>query len=70
MNNKLYTGNQMRFRLKTLKRRLKILEEEKIEFGKWKRFVHVVNMRIRIKKSQIKRYEKRIEHYLEIGRIE
>jgi len=70
MSNKKKTGDQMRTRLTLLKARLYTLEREKKQYGSWKRFVIVVNMRIRIKKSQIQRYENRIIRYIDEGRIE
>jgi len=59
----------MRLRLESLKLNLKSLEKAKERYGRIRRFVTGININIRLRKSQIARYERRIQRYLEEGRI-
>lgn len=70
MSNKKNTGAYFREIIDLIKINIKSLENDKKKYSKFRFFVTGISLNLRIRKRQLKGYEKKLQKYLDEGWIE
>ena len=67
MSNKKETGDYYRKQILILKKNIEILEMESKLYSRIPKFFRGISLNLRIRKSQLKRKQRKLEQYIEDG---